>query len=206
MKQNRLIWWALWFACASPLLYFVYQGFFGSLTANPVEYVLRQLGVWTLRLILISLAITPAARLLRMPVLIRYRRLIGLWAFAYVVLHLSTYIGIDRFFNWDEIVKDVIKRPYITFGMIAFLLLIPMAIASTDGMLRKLGPKRWRRFHQAIYVIAPLGVLHYYLLVKADHRPPLIYAAILAVLLGYRLWFWASRELKRREQKVEKPA
>jgi methionine sulfoxide reductase heme-binding subunit len=197
MKHYRLIWWIVWLVCAAPLFQFVYLGFAGGLTANPVEYILRHLGVWALRLILVGLAITPLARILKMPVLIRYRRLIGLWAFAFVVLHLSVYIGIDRFFNWNEIVKDVLKRPYITFGMLAFALLIPLAVTSTNGMIRRVGPKTWRRIHQAIYVIAPLGVLHYYLLVKADHRPPLAYAAILAVLLGYRVMTWVMRERKR---------
>lgn len=192
--RDRLIYAAVWLACLAPLLSFVWRGFNDDLTANPIEAVLRGLGDWALRLLLIGLAITPAARLLKQPRLIRYRRTIGLWAFAYVVLHLTTYIAIDQFFDWTTIVKDIIKRPYITIGMTAFVLLIPLAATSTNAMLRRMGPTAWRRLHQLIYVIVPLGVIHYYLLVKADVREPLLYGAIAAVLLGWRL----SEALKRR--------
>ena len=188
--RDRLIYAAVWLACLAPLLQLVWRGFNDDLTANPIEAVLRAIGDWGLRFILISLAITPAAKLLRQPRLLRYRRTIGLWAFTYVVLHLSMYIGVDQFFDWKAIGKDILKRPYITIGMTAFVLLIPLAITSSDGMLRRMGPKAWRRLHQLIYLIAPLGVIHFYLLVKADVREPLIYGAILSLLLGYRVFAW----------------
>ena len=185
--RDRLISLVIWVACLSPLGFFVFGAFTDSLTANPIQYVLRQLGVWALRFLAVTLAISPAAKLLRQPWLIRYRRRIGLFAFAYVCLHLTTYVAIDQAFDWRTIGKDIAKRPYITIGMAAFALLIPLAITSADGLRRKLGPRRWKRLHQLIYLIAPMAVVHYYLLVKADHRPPLIYGAIILALLGYRL-------------------
>ena len=185
--KDRLVSWTVWLACAAPLLWFVVQAFTDDLGANPIQYILRQLGVWALRFVCISLAITPAAKLLKAPVLIRYRRRVGLWAFAYVCLHLSTYVGVDQLFDWPTIGKDIVKRPYITIGMAGFVLLLPLAVTSADRLRRRLGPRRWKRLHQLIYVIAPMGVAHYYLLVKADHRPPLIYGAVVLVLLGYRL-------------------
>lgn len=204
--RDRLLYLAVWFACFAPILWFVFQGLAPlalpgispiDLGANPIEYIIRQLGVWGLRLLLVGLAITPVARLLKAPRLIRYRRTVGLWAFTYIILHLSTYVGVDHFFDWETIGKDILKRPYITIGMTAFTLLIPLAVTSTDGMLRRLGPKAWKRLHQLIYVIAPLGVVHYFLLVKKDTRPPLAYGAILAVLLAYRLYAWRKQKRGR---------
>jgi sulfoxide reductase heme-binding subunit YedZ len=204
--KDRLVSWAVWLACAAPLLWFVVQAFTGDLGANPIQYVLRQLGVWALRFICISLVITPAARLLKAPVLIRYRRRVGLWAFAYVCLHLTTYIGIDQAFDWPTIGKDIAKRPYITIGMAAFAMLIPLAVTSADKLRRKLGPRRWKRLHQLIYLIAPMGVVHYYLLVKADHRPPLVYGAIVLALLGYRAVDWAFDQRKAARRRAAKSA
>lgn len=200
--KERLTSWAVWLACCAPLVWFVFQGFTDGLGANPIEYVLRQLGVWALRFLAVSLAITPAARLLRQPVLLRYRRRIGLFAFAYVCLHLSTYIGVDQLFDWRTIGKDIVKRPYITIGMAAFAMLIPLAVTSLDRLKRRLGPRRWKRLHQLIYLIAPMGVAHYYLLVKADHRPPLVYGAIVLILLGYRL----VNALMERQRKARRAA
>jgi sulfoxide reductase heme-binding subunit YedZ len=192
----------VWLACCAPLLWFVFQGFTGGLGANPIEYVLRQLGVWALRFLVVSLTITPAARLLKQPVLLRYRRRIGLFAFAYVCLHLSTYIGVDQLFDWRTIGKDIVKRPYITIGMAAFAMLVPLAVTSLDRLKRRLGPRRWKRLHQLLYLIAPMGVVHYYLLVKADHRPPLVYGAIVLILLGYRL----VNALTERQRKARRAA
>ena len=204
--KDRLISLAVWLACLSPLIWFAVQGFTGDLGANPIQYVLRQLGVWALRFICISLAITPAAKLLKLPILIRYRRRVGLFAFAYVCLHLSTYIGVDQAFDWPTIGKDIVKRPYITIGMAAFAMLLPLAVTSADKLRRKLGPKRWKRLHQLIYLIAPMGVVHYYLLVKADHRPPLIYGAAVLVLLGYRLVNWELDRRKKAQRQAAKAA
>ncbi len=183
--------WIVALLCLTPAGFLVYGLFNNELGVNPIETLIRQLGVWGLRFVIGGLAITPLARLTRMPALIRLRRPIGIVAFAYVLLHWCTYVGVDQFFDWAAIWKDLIKRPYITFGMAAFLMLTPLAITSTNGMLRRLGPRTWRRLHQLIYAIAVFGVVHYYLLVKADHRPPLIYAAILAALLAYRVFVWA---------------
>jgi DMSO/TMAO reductase YedYZ heme-binding membrane subunit len=132
--------------------------------------------------------VTPAARILKKPRLVRFRRTIGLFAFSYICLHLLTYIGVDLFFDWGQLWKDILKRPFITLGMLAFALLIPLAVTSTNGMIRRLGRATWQRLHWLIYLIVPLGVAHYYLLVKADHRPPLVYAAILTVLMLWRFW------------------
>ncbi|MDP1632583.1 MAG: protein-methionine-sulfoxide reductase heme-binding subunit MsrQ [Caulobacter sp.] len=186
--RERIVYAAVWLACLAPLLWLAWRGYAGELGANPIEAVIRKLGVWGLRLLLVGLAISPAARILRQPRLIRFRRTVGLFAFSYILLHLSTYIGVDQFFDWAAIGKDILKRPYITIGMAAFLLLTPLAATSFNGAVRRLGPKRWRRLHQLIYLIVPMGVVHYYLLVKADHRPPLIYGGIVAALLGWRLW------------------
>jgi sulfoxide reductase heme-binding subunit YedZ len=206
--KDRLIYWAVQLACFSPILIFVGQGLTDGLTANPIQFVLRQLGVWALRFLCLSLAVSPAAKLLKLPRLIRYRRAIGLWAFTYVCLHLTTYIGIDQLFDWPTIGKDIVKRPYITIGMAAFVLLLPLAVTSMDRLMRRLGPRRWKRLHQLIYLIVPMGVIHYYLLVKADHRPPLIYGALVLVLLGYRAVNWAlegKRKARREAAKASKP-
>lgn len=175
-------------ACLAPAGWLVWRIFQGDLGANPIETLIRQLGVWGLRLLVLGLCITPLARMLKMPRLIRFRRPIGLFAFAYVLLHLSTYIGVDQYFDWQAIWKDILKRPFITIGMGAFLALVPLAATSFNAAIRKLGPKTWRRIHSLIYLIVPAGVVHYYLLVKADHRPPLIYGAIVLALLAWRVW------------------
>ena len=192
--QDNLVYAAVWLACLTPLVWLAWRAFSGDLGANPIEALIRQIGVWGLRLLLVGLAVTPAARILKTPRLIRFRRTIGLFAFAYVCLHLLTYIGVDLFFDWGQLWKDILKRPFITLGMGAFVLLIPLAVTSTNGMIRRLGRATWQKIHWLIYLIVPLGVAHYYLLVKADHRPPLIYAAILAVLMGWRFWdAWRRR-------------
>jgi len=186
--RDNLVYAAVWLACAAPLVWLAFRAFTGDLGVNPIETLVRQLGVWGLRLLLVGLAITPAAVILRKPRLVRFRRTIGLFAFAYVTLHLSSYIGVDLFFDFGQLVKDILKRPFITLGMAAFALLIPLAMTSTNGWVVRMGRAAWSRLHWLIYVIVPLGVAHYYLLVKADHRPPLVYGAILAVLLGWRVW------------------
>ena len=190
---DRLVYGLVWLACLAPLLWLAWRGFNNDLGANPIDKLIRELGVWGLRLLIVGLAITPAARLLRQPRLIRFRRTIGLFAFAYVLLHLTNYVVTDQWFDWAAIGKDILKRPFITVGMLAFVLLVPLAVTSTNWALRKLGPVRWRRLHRLTYLIVPLGVIHYLMLVKADHQPPLIYGAIVAVLLGWRVWDWARK-------------
>lgn len=188
LLRGRTAYAVVWLSCFAPIVWLAWRGGAGDLGANPIETLIRQLGVWGLRLLIVGLAITPAARLLKMPVLIRYRRTVGVFAFSYVLLHLANYVVTDQWFDWPAIGKDIVKRPFITIGMLAFVLLVPLAATSTNRALRKLGPVRWRRLHRLTYVIVPLGVLHYYMLVKADHRPPLIYGGMVAVLLGWRLW------------------
>lgn len=185
---DRLVYGLVWLACFAPLLWLAWRGFNNDLGANPIDKLIRELGVWGLRLLIVGLAITPAARLLRQPRLIRFRRTVGLFAFTYVLLHLTNYVVTDQWFDWAAIGKDILKRPFITVGMAAFVLLVPLAVTSTNWALRKLGPVRWRKLHRLTYLIVPLGVVHYYMLVKADHQPPLIYGAIVAVLLGWRVW------------------
>lgn len=177
----------VWLACAAPLLLILYWGFTSQLTANPVEFVLRDLGLWGLRFVCFTLAVTLLAKYGKMPRLMRYRRRIGLWAFAYVALHLLVYLGAAHEFDWAEIGTDIAKRPYITIGMAAFALLIPLAVTSANAIRRKMRPRSWRRLHRLVYLIAVMGVVHYFLLVKADTRSPLLYGAIVAVLLGARL-------------------
>jgi methionine sulfoxide reductase heme-binding subunit len=187
-RHDNLVYAAVWLACLAPLLWLAWRAFSGDLGANPIEALIRQIGVWGLRLLLVGLAITPAARIFRQPRLVRFRRTVGLFAFSYICLHLLTYVGVDLFFDWRQLVKDILKRPFITLGMLGFVLLIPLAVTSTNGWVVRLGRATWQRLHWLIYLIVPLGVAHYYLLVKADHRPPLVYAAILAGLLGWRVW------------------
>jgi sulfoxide reductase heme-binding subunit YedZ len=202
--KDRLVYAAVWLACASPLLWIVWLGFTDGLTANPIEKIIRTLGDFGLYVLLVSLAVTPAARILKQPRLIRFRRTIGLWAFAFVTLHLLTYVCIDQFFDWHAIGKDILKRPFITIGMAAFVLLIPLAVTSTNGMVRRLGPKRWNKLHKLIYVIACLGIVHYYLMVKLDTRPVLAFGAVLAVLLAWRAVQWARKPQRRKP--APKPA
>jgi len=186
--QDNLVYGLVWLACFAPLVWLAWKGFNGDLGANPIEKLIRQLGVWGLRLLLVGLAITPVARILKMPRLVRFRRTVGLFAFSYIVLHLTTYVGVDLFFDFGQLWKDILKRPFITLGMGAFVLLIPLAVTSTNGWIIRMGRAAWQRLHWLIYLIAPLGVAHYYLLVKADHTPPLIYAAVFAVLMAWRVW------------------
>jgi methionine sulfoxide reductase heme-binding subunit len=183
------------FVCLSPFVYLAWPlvAFLAwrveptRFGANPVEYVQHFTGDWTLRLLLITLSITPLRKVLNLPDLIRFRRLLGLFAFFYVCLHFLTYIWPDQNFDLHGMWKDVAKRPFVTVGFLGFVLLIPLAITSTKGWIRRLGGKRWQNLHRLIYVSGLCGVLHYYWLVKSNHRMPLFYATILAVLLLYRL-------------------
>lgn len=174
--------------CLVPVGLGVWDGLTGQLGANPIEEITHRTGDWTLRFLLISLSITPLRKILKRSALVRYRRMLGLYAFFYACLHFLTYIVLDQFFDFHEIGKDILKRPYITIGFSAFLLLIPLAITSTNAMQRKLG-KRWKQLHQLVYVAGLLGVLHYAWLVKADYSRPLMYALIFIFLLSVRVWY-----------------
>lgn len=173
--------------CLTPLLFLATRAIQGSLGANPIEAVIRDLGDWALRFLLITLAVTPLRRLMGWHGLIKFRRMLGLFAFFYATLHVAAYVGLDQFFDWRAIAHDIVKRPFITVGFMAFLLLIPLAVTSTRAMVRRLGGQRWQRLHRAVYAIGILGVLHDAWLVKLDISQPLLHAGILAVLLGARV-------------------
>ena len=181
---------AVFVTCVVPLGLLAWAGYTQNLGANPIEKITHATGDWTLRFLLITLAITPLRKLLGVPWLIKFRRMLGLFAFFYACLHFTTYIWLDKFFNLHEMLADVAKRKFITVGFTAFVLLIPLAATSTAGWIRRLGGKRWQALHRLVYFSAIAGVIHYVWLVKADIREPLEYGAILAVLLGYRVVMW----------------
>jgi sulfoxide reductase heme-binding subunit YedZ len=176
-----------------PLGMLVWRALTGSLGANPVEFIQHSTGDWTLRFLIFTLSITPLRKLLKFPELIRFRRMLGLFAFFYACLHFLTYLGPDQSFDLAAIWKDVAKRPFITVGFAAFVLLIPLAFTSTAGWIRRLGGRRWQMLHRAIYISAICGVIHYYWLVKSAVLRPLTYAAIVVVLLLWRLGDWFLR-------------
>jgi sulfoxide reductase heme-binding subunit YedZ len=176
--------------CLVPLGLLLWQGLRNDLSANPVNYVEHATGDWTMRFLILTLAITPLRKILRLPQLIRFRRMLGLFGFFYVCLHFSTWVAVDNYFDWRHMLKDVAKRPFITVGFTGFVLLIPLALTSTAGWIRRLGGKRWQMLHRAIYATAILGVIHYYWLVKSDVRKPLQYAAIVGILLAWRIGSW----------------
>ena len=183
----------LFLVCLAPLAAIIWPFARGYALANPLEFIQHGTGDWTLRFLLITLTITPLRQLLHIPELIRFRRMLGLFAFSYACLHFTTYLWFDKLFDVHEIWKDVYKRPFITVGFLAFTLLIPLAITSTAGWIRRLGGRRWRILHRAIYVSAACGVIHYYWLVKSAVIRPLTYAAILALLLAWRVGAWILR-------------
>lgn len=181
--------------CLIPLGQLGYGYYSDKLTANPIEYITRFTGSWSLIILLTSLAVTPLRRLTGWNDLIKLRRMLGLFAFFYAALHFSTYMVLDLFFDFAAIAKDILKRPYITVGFSALVLMIPLAVTSTAGMIRRLG-KRWQQLHYLVYGIAILGVLHFYWLVKADIRRPVQYGAVLTLLLGFRLAFKLAPVIK----------
>lgn len=193
---------ALGVACAAPFALMV-MAVFGvagqSLGPNPVEELINRNGEWGLRFLLITLAVTPIRRITGVFWLVRFRRMFGLFAFFYLALHFISYAVIDQRLAIGPIIEDVIERPFITIGMLGLLLLIPLAATSTNAMIRRLG-KRWQSLHRLVYVVAVLGVWHFWWQVKQDVREPLIYAGILALLLGYRVWF------ARRKQRADMAA
>lgn len=172
--------------CLVPVLLLVWKYFHDDLGANPIEFITHATGDWTLRFLAITLAVSPLRRLLGLPDLIRFRRMLGLFAFFYGCLHFMTYLWLDKFFDFGEIVKDVWKRPFITVGFLGFVAMAPLAITSTAGWIRRLGGRRWQILHRLIYLSAIAGVVHYYWLVKSDVRKPLLYGAIVLVLLAER--------------------
>jgi methionine sulfoxide reductase heme-binding subunit len=187
----------LFLLCLAPLAFLLWGFFHNELSANPIEYITHKTGDWTLRFLLITLSVTPFRKILNLPKLARFRRMLGLFAFFYGCLHLTTWVWLDKFFDVQEMWKDVLKRGFITVGMTGFVLMIPLALTSTDKWVRRLGFVRWQRLHRLVYFSALAGVIHYYWLVKSDVRLPLLYAGILALLLGYRLRTWLVRVPQR---------
>jgi len=196
MKRSRLTKTIIFLAALVPLGRLGWKALHGGLGANPIEVITHSTGDWTLILILATLTITPLRRISKQYWLIGVRRMIGLFAFFYGMLHFTTYIWLDKFFDLHEMFKDIAKRPFITVGFSAFVLLIPLALTSTAGWIRRLGGKNWQRLHRLIYMTGILGVIHYIWLVKADLRKPLEYAFVLSLLLLYRIVMWVVETRK----------
>jgi len=203
MLKRRWVKVVVFLAGLAPALWLARQVWTSNLTANPLEYITHFTGDWTIRLIVATLAVTPLRKLLHAPELIRFRRMIGLYAFFYGCLHFLTWLWLDKLFDIQEMLKDVAKRRFITVGMAALLSMLPLAITSTTGWIRRLGGKRWQRLHRLIYFTGIAAVVHYYWLVKSDVRLPLLYGALVALALGYRLVAWL---LPRRPSPARKPA
>lgn len=186
----------LFLACLAPSAYYAWGVQADALGANPVEAVTRGMGTWALNFLLITLTVTPLRKYSGWAWLARLRRMLGLFTFFYAALHLATYLWFDQFFDWPAIAKDILKRPFITVGMITFALLLPLAASSNAFAIRKLGGRRWQELHRSVYLIGLLAVLHYGWMVKADLSKPLLYALLLAVLLGLRVG-WRIQERNR---------
>lgn len=184
---GRVIKPAVFTLCLLPLAALVWGWIDGSLGANPIEATTRALGDWALQLLLVTLAVTPVRQLTGWAGVMRLRRMLGLFAFGYAVLHVASYVVLDQFFAWGAIWADIVKRRYITAGLAAFLLLLPLAVTSTAGWIKRLGAAAWHRLHRLVYPAAALAVLHHFWMVKADAQQPLIFAAALALLLAWRL-------------------
>jgi methionine sulfoxide reductase heme-binding subunit len=185
-----------------PLAWLAWAAVRGGLGANPLETVTHVTGDWTLRFLLITLAVTPLRFATSWNVLARFRRMLGLFAFFYASLHLLTYLWFDQFFSWADIAKDIPKRPFITVGFAAFVLLVPLAVTSTAGWIRRLGGRRWQALHRLVYLAAIGGVVHFWWLVKADITRPRSYAAVLVALFAARLWV----SVRKRSARAAQPA
>lgn len=185
--------------CLGPLLVLTWKATHELLGANPVDVITRSTGKWTLTFLLVTLAVTPARRLGGMPWLIRFRRMLGLFAFFYGTLHLMTYVWLDKFFDIHAMLHDIAKRRFITAGMTGWALMLPLALTSTTGWIRRLGGRRWQKLHRLIYFSAMAGVVHFLWLVKADLRRPLIYGSVLGVLLAYRGLKWLLARVRTRQ-------
>ena len=191
----------VWLACLAPLAWLVYRAWTESLGANPISFVTNTLGDWTLRILLASLAMTPLRLLFGLSWPITLRRLLGLFAFFYAALHFGVWIVLDHFFDWPQMGKDIVKRPYITIGMTALVLLVPLAATSTTGMIRRLGAANWRRLHRLAYGAGVAAILHFLWLAKVGRTDQYVHAAILVLLLGIRAVDAGRRFLARRRQR-----
>jgi methionine sulfoxide reductase heme-binding subunit len=204
-KFVRLLKLLVFVLCLGPAFVLTWKGFHGQLGANPIDVITRTTGHWTLNFLLITLVVTPLRRITTMAWLIRFRRMLGLYAFFYGSLHLMTYVWLDKFFDVHEMLHDIAKRRFITAGMTAWALMLPLALTSTTGWIRRLGGRRWRILHRLIYFSAAAGVIHFIWLVKADLRRPLTYGAILATLLAFRLVLWARSRPRSHSAEVRQP-
>jgi len=193
----------VWFVCLAPLALLAYRAWTDDLGANPISFITNTLGDWTLRILLASLAMTPLRIVFGLSWPIALRRLLGLFAFAYVCLHFAVWSVLDFFFDWPRMWADIVKRPYITMGMLALLSLLPLAATSTAGMIRRLGARNWTRLHRLAYVAAVCAVVHYLWLAKVGVKEPYWYAVALVVLLGVRGWEWSRRMTRRRRARAE---
>jgi sulfoxide reductase heme-binding subunit YedZ len=189
---------AVWLACLAPLATLGWRAWTGDLTANPVSFITNTLGDWTFRILLAALSVTPLRILSGWGWPATLRRLLGLFAFTYAVLHFSVWVLVDHFFNWGQMLSDIVKRPYITVGMLALILLLPLAATSTAGMARRLGAVWWKRLHRLVYLVGVLASLHFLWLAKVGRTDQYLYAATLALLLGVRGADRARRALRRR--------
>jgi methionine sulfoxide reductase heme-binding subunit len=193
-------------ACLLPLAGLGWKAAQGMLGANPIEVITHATGDWTLRFLLITLAVTPLRQLTRQYWLIRFRRMFGLFAFFYAFLHLTTYVWLDQFFDVHSMVKDIGKRPFITIGFTGFCLLVPLAVTSTRKMIQRLGGRRWQWLHRLIYLAACAGIIHFLWLVKKDKTRPIEYGIVLGILLAYRLIGWTYSRLRAQKRTQARPA
>jgi len=200
VSKRQLTWIkALLFVLALiPLARLIWLGVNENLTANPIEFIERSTGTWALIILLITLSMTPIRLMTGIAWQIQLRRMMGLFMFFYAGLHFTTYVWLDHWFDWSEISKHIIKHPYVLVGFSAFVLALPLAMTSTNGMMRRLGA-RWKQLHYTVYIVAILGVLHFWWLVKKDIREPLLYAIILFLLLGIRLYYKLKKRISLRE-------
>jgi sulfoxide reductase heme-binding subunit YedZ len=190
MLRNRWVKVLVFVLCLVPVAWLGWRGWRQDLSANPIEFITRYTGDWTLRFLVLTLAITPLRKLLGLPDLIKFRRMIGLYAFFYGCLHFTTYIWLDKFFDLGEMLHDVVKRPFITAGFTAFVLMIPLAITSTTGWIRRMGGKRWQMLHRLVYISGIAGSVHYYWLVKSAITRPVFYMSLVALALAIRAGYW----------------
>jgi methionine sulfoxide reductase heme-binding subunit len=197
---------AVWIVALTPLALLAGRAWNDDLTANPISFITNTLGDWTFRLLLASLALTPLRIVTGMTWQIPLRRLLGLFAFAYAAMHFSVWIVLDHFFNWRQMGADIVKRPYITVGMLALTGLIPLAATSTTAMIRRLGARNWKRLHRLVYVVAVCAALHFLWLAKVGRRDQYVYAALVTLLLGVRAWDAARRTVQRRRAAALRPA
>jgi sulfoxide reductase heme-binding subunit YedZ len=203
MKDTRFVRFVIFVNGAVPFVLLLHDTYYHRLGANPSEFAIRTTGTLALLFLIISLAVTPLRKVLGQPWMVKLRRMLGLFGFFYAALHLLIYTLLDRSASLRAVIEDVTKRPFITVGMASFVLLVPLAITSTQKMIKRLGGKRWNRLHRLVYVAAAGGALHYYMLVKADTREPLLFAAALAIFLLYRV---ANKYLPRyTERKPARP-